>query len=244
MMWRWSISPGRRSLLLPPIAGTPGPSIDAPPLDIAHLQEEVNKALGDLLATESLIDACQQKLVSDFSMTLWQNESKTLESIKEAKAQCDYFIKEGEACCLLAIQEVESWRAAQACFIQQSHAKDIQLLEEESFEEERRCQLNFPFACQATLNASPPESHGMLIAPYHLLLGHVPISNLLPFPQEHLPLDKGPSQVFLPSLPPPPGPLPRPKQWHHSPDPVGPSTPHETMSKVTPKGPLLQSGGR
>ena len=53
-----------------PIARTSGPSSNAPPLDIAHLQEEVNKALGDLLVTKSLIDAHQQKLVSDFSMTL------------------------------------------------------------------------------------------------------------------------------------------------------------------------------
>ena len=63
-----------------PTAGTHRPSSDAPPLDIAH------HALGDLLATKSLIDAYWQKVVSDFSIALWQNESKTLESIKEVKA--------------------------------------------------------------------------------------------------------------------------------------------------------------
>ena len=30
-----------------PIARTPGPSSNTPPLDVAHLQEEANKALGD-----------------------------------------------------------------------------------------------------------------------------------------------------------------------------------------------------
>ena len=74
-----------------PVAGTPGPSSNGPPLDIAHLQEEANKAFGDLLATKSLIDAHQQKLFSNFSMTFQQNESKTLESIKGAKAQCPLF---------------------------------------------------------------------------------------------------------------------------------------------------------
>ena len=46
-----------------PTAETPGPSGDAPPLDTAHVQEEVNKALGDLLAIKSFIDTCWQKLV-------------------------------------------------------------------------------------------------------------------------------------------------------------------------------------
>ena len=114
-----------------PTARTPGPSDDTPPLDVAHLQEEANKALGDLLATKSSIDACWQKLVSNFSMTLQQNESETLESIKEAKAHCAFSIKEAEAHCSLAIQETESWGATQACSIQQSHAKDIQHVEEE-----------------------------------------------------------------------------------------------------------------
>ena len=46
-----------------PTAKTPGPCSDAPPLEVAHLQEEANKALGDLLAIKSSIDTCWQKLV-------------------------------------------------------------------------------------------------------------------------------------------------------------------------------------
>ena len=131
-------------------------------------------------------------------MTLLQNDSKTLESIKEAKAYCACSIKEAEVCCSLAIWEVESQGAAQAHSIQQSHIEDAQHL----LEEERRDQLNFLSTYQATLKASPPESHGMLIAPYHLLLGHMPMSNLFTIPPEaSLPINKGPLQVFLPPLP-------------------------------------------
>ena len=165
-----------------PTTGTSGSSSNAPPSDTAHLQEEGNNALGDLLVTKSSIDTHWQKLVSNFSMTVWQNESKTLEPIKEAKAHCAHSIKEAEALCSLAIQEAESWGATQACSIQQSPIEDIQHLKEESLEEERRDQLNFISTCQASLKASPPESHGMLIAPYHLLLGHMLISNLFTIP--------------------------------------------------------------
>ena len=207
-----------------PIARTPGPSGDTPPLDIACLQEEANKALGDLLATKSSIGAHWQKLVSNFSMTLWQNESETLVSIKEAKAQCDCSIKETEPHCSQAIQEAESQGAVQACSIQQSHAKDIQHLEEESLEEERRGQLNFLSACQTALDTSPPESCGMLIAPYHLLQGCVPISNLFTIAPGASPPQQGSVPgVPSPSAPTVPGPSPRSKWQHHSPDPVGPS---------------------
>ena len=50
----------------PPTVEAPGPSSDAPPPDMAHLQEEANKALGDLLAIKSSIDACWQKLILEF----------------------------------------------------------------------------------------------------------------------------------------------------------------------------------
>ena len=43
--------------LSPPTAEAPGPSSDAPPTDVAHLWEEANKTLGDLLMVKSSIDA-------------------------------------------------------------------------------------------------------------------------------------------------------------------------------------------
>ena len=76
-----------------PTAETPGPSDDAPTLDMAHLWEEANKALGDLLAIKSSTDACQWKLVLEFGIALHQNDSKTTESIKEAKAICIHSIQ-------------------------------------------------------------------------------------------------------------------------------------------------------
>ena len=209
-----------------PTSRTLGPNGDAPSLDVVHLQEEAIKAFGDLIATKSSIDSHWQKLLSNFIMTLRQNESETLESIKEAKAYCGFSTKEAEAHCSLAIWEVESQGATQVCSIQQSHAKDIQHLEERSLEKERRDQLNFLFTCQAALKASPPESHGMLIAFYHLLPGHVPMSNLFTISPGASPSQQGSTPgVPSPSAHTAPGPLSRPRWWHHSPDPAGSSSP-------------------
>ena len=177
-------------------------------------------------------------------MTLWQNESKTLESIKEAKAHCVQSIKEAEAHCSLTIWEVGSRGVTQACSIQQSHTEDIQHLKEESLKEERKDQLNFVSAFQATLKACPPESCGVLIAPYHLLLGHMPMSNLFTIPPGASPSQQGSVPgVPSPSAPTAPGPLPRPKWQHHLPELPGSSLPSKTMSKVIPKGPPCPKWG-
>ena len=177
-----------------PTVRTPWPSGNIPQFDIAHLQEEANKALGDWLVIKTSIDAHQQKLVSKFGMTLGQKESKTNESIKEAKAlcthsireadaNCGHSIKEAEAHCSTAIREAETRRASQASSIQQSHVKGIQHLEEEDIEEESKGQLNFLSASQAALETSPLESCGVLIASYQVLLGHVLTSHLFNIPQ-------------------------------------------------------------
>ena len=110
-------------------------------------------------------------------MTLCQNESKTNESIKEAKALCTHSIREAEANCAhsikeaeahysTAIRETEAQGASQASSIQQSHAKGIQHLKEEAIEEDSKGQLNFLSTCQAALAASPLKSCGMLLASY------------------------------------------------------------------------------
>ena len=52
-----------------------------PPVDVAELWENANKALEELLATKSSIDACRQRAVWELGMELHQNESKTAESI-------------------------------------------------------------------------------------------------------------------------------------------------------------------
>ena len=85
----------------------PEPSSDTPPPDAAHLWEEANKALGDLLVIKSSLNACQQKLVLEFGMALCENDSEATESIKEAKAICSCSIQEAEDCGSVAIREAE-----------------------------------------------------------------------------------------------------------------------------------------
>ena len=195
-----------------PTLETPGPSSDVPPIDIAHLWEEANKALGDWLAVKSSVDACCWKLVSEFSMTLCQNESKTEEYIREAKAlcacsireaetTCAHSIKEAEACCSTAIREVEAWGASQASSIQQSHAKGIQCLDKEAIEEESKGQLNFLSTCKAALEASPLQTCGVLLASYQVLLGHTPMSHLFSIPQGASPSQQGLTLGLLPPCP-------------------------------------------
>ena len=108
-----------------PTVKAPGPSNDAPPKDVAHVWEEANKALGDLLA---IIDAHQQKLILEFGMVLCQNDSKAMESIKEAKATCAHSIQKAEDHCSIAIREAEAQRVSQAISFQQSHHKTVQCL--------------------------------------------------------------------------------------------------------------------
>ena len=91
----------------PPVE-TPGPSSKASSLNVTHLQEEANKALGHLLATRSSINACQRKQVSDFGMALHQNESEITKAIREAKALCAHTIRDVEAYLAVLISEAKS----------------------------------------------------------------------------------------------------------------------------------------
>ena len=110
--------------------------------------------------------------------------------IKEAEADCAHTLAEAENSCSTAIREAESWGTSQAHSIQQSHAKDIQCLEAEAIEEEKRDCLSFLAACGTALRASPPEAHGIMVTPFHLLLGNAPMSVLLSIPQGY-PLSTG-----------------------------------------------------
>ena len=197
-----------------PTAEAPGPSSDTPPTDVAHLWEETNKALGDLLMVKSSINTCWQKLVLEFSMALCQNNSDAMESIKEAKAICAHSIQEVLNCCSVAIREVEAQRVSQAVSLQQSHHKTVQHLKEESIEEESNSQLNFLSICQAALQASPPELCSMLVTSYHILLGHAPTSHLFSIPQGAPPFPPGSTPRAHPrtSSPPMLEHSPRPKQ--------------------------------
>ena len=207
---------------------------DAPPPDMAHLWEEANKALGDLLVIKSPIDAHQWKLISEFSMALCQNDSEATESAKEAKAICNHSFQEAETHCSRAIREVEAQRASQAGSIQQSHYKAIQHLKEESIEE-RKGQLNFLSVCQTTFQGNPPEFRGMLVASCHILLGHAPTSHHISTSPEASPYQPGSTPGT--SSPPMPELSPRPNWQCHSPDLMDALPLSGTASKATPKGP-------
>ena len=168
-----------------------GPSSDALSPDVAHLWEEANKALGDLLVIKSSLDAHHQKLVLEFDMALHENDSEAMESIKEAKGICTHSIWESQDCCSVAIREAEVQRASQAVSIQQSHHKAAWCLEEESIEEERKSQLNFLSVCQAALQASPPKFHGMLVPSYHVYWDMHQCLISLAFPMELHPFHQG-----------------------------------------------------
>ena len=90
-----------------PTAETPGPSSGTPPADTGHLQEEANKAVGELLVTKTSVDTHQQKLVWELGMALHQNDSKTTESIKEAKAICTHSTQEAKTLCSTTVKEAK-----------------------------------------------------------------------------------------------------------------------------------------
>ena len=75
-----------------PTAKTAQPNGGTPSLDIAHVWEEANEALGELLLINTSTDAHQHKLVWELGMALHQNDSETSEPIKEAKAVCTHSI--------------------------------------------------------------------------------------------------------------------------------------------------------
>ena len=78
--------------------------------------------------------------------------------IKEAEADCAHTLAEAENCCSTAIREAESQGASQVHLIQQSHAKDIQHLEAEAIEEEKRDCLTFLATCSTVLRAALQKS--------------------------------------------------------------------------------------
>ena len=148
-------------------------------------------------------------------MALCQNDSKTMESIKEAeaicihstqeaktlcsttikeaKAICACFTQEAKTLCSMTIREAEAQGASQADSLQQLHAKSIQCLEGQAIEEESKGQLNFLSMYQTILQVSPLELCDVLVASYHVLMGHAQMSHpSLAFPKELPPLNKCP----------------------------------------------------
>ena len=102
--------------------------------------------------------------------------------IKEIEDNCACTLAKAENYCSTAIREAESGCTSKAHLIQQSHTKDIQHLEAEAIEEEGRNHLTFLASCGTALRASPPKAHGIMVTPFHLLLGNAPMSTLLSIP--------------------------------------------------------------
>ena len=121
--------------------------------------------------------------------------------IKENEDDCPCALAEVENCCSTAIREAESRGASRAHSIQQSHAKDIQHLEAETIEEEGKDCLAFLTTCSAVLRASPPEACGIIVTPFHLLLGNAPMSTLLSIPLRVSPAEQEPPHRLLLPLP-------------------------------------------
>ena len=158
--------------------------------------------------------------------------------IKEIEDDCARSLAEAKNCCSTAIREAESSGTSKACSIQQSHAKDIQHLEVEAIEEEGKDSLAFLATCSTTLWASPPKANGIIVTPFHLLLGNAPMSTLLSIPLGVSPPEQEPAPQTPPfSAPAATGPSPQSKWQHHLPDQVGPQSPSGATSKVTPEEP-------
>ena len=90
-----------------PIAVTTRSRSITSPTDAAKLWENVNKALEELLATKSSIDAHRQRAIWELGMELCRNESETAESIKEGRAICSCVTMDTEALCSSTVKEAE-----------------------------------------------------------------------------------------------------------------------------------------
>ena len=131
-------------------------------------------------------------------------------TVKEAKATCTCTIWEAKALCSTAIRDVEIQGASQADSTHRQHAKTIKHLEEQGIQEEGKSQIDFLSAGQATLQASPAELRGILVASYHIMMGQAPTSNPFTLAQGAFPIE----QLSAPAAPSSPAPehSPRPKR--------------------------------
>ena len=172
--------------------------------------------------------------------TVLTNKANVLHAvhIKEIVDDCAHASAEGDNCCLSAILDTDSQGASNAHSIQQSHAKDIQHLEAEAIQEKGRDCLAFLTTCSATLRATPPEAHGIMVTPYHLLLGNAPMSTLLSIPLGISPPKQEPALQTPPfSVLAATGPSPWSKWQHNLPDWVEALSPPVATSNVAPEEP-------
>ena len=198
-------------------------------------ESETTKAIKEMkaLCDHTIWDAETHQTALISEAKVWH-----MACIKEIEDNCIHALAEAENCCSTAIREAESSSASKACSIQQSHAKDIQHLEAEAIEEEGKDHLAFLTTCSTALKASPPKAQGIMVTPFHLLLGNAPTSTQLSIPLGvSLPRQEPAKQTPPFSAPAATGSSPQSKQWHNSPDWVGPQSPSGATSKAIPEEP-------
>ena len=169
-------------------------------------------------------------------MLISKAEAQHATCIMEAKANCASIIAEVENCCSMMIRKAESCSVKQAHSIQQSHAKGMQHLETEAIGEEGKDCLSFLTTCGAILQASHPKDHGVLVTPFHLLLGKCTLVYSTKYSPQYLPFNTYLPHHFLILLSP----------WHWGPSPIQMVTPpsrtvspplSETTPRVAPEEP-------
>ena len=197
-----------------------------------HNESKVTKAIKieKALCTHTIREAEAHPMVLISEAEIWH-----VACIKEVEADCASALAEAENYCSTAIRNAKSQGASQVHLIQQLHAKNMQHLEAEAINEERTDCLTFLATCGSTLGASSPEAHGILVTPFHLLLGNTSTSALLSIPPEVSPFQSEAALQTLPaSATKAPKPSPCPKWQHNLPNQVEPFSPSESTSKAAP----------
>ena len=191
----------------------------------------IKEAKGLCACTTGDVETCWTVLISEAKV-------QHAAHIKEIEDDCAHASAEAENCCLSAIWYAESQGTSNACSIQQCHAKHIQHLKAEAIEEEGRGCLAFITTCGAALRANPSEAHGIMVTPYHLLLGNAHTSVILSIPPGVSPPEQEPALQTPPaSAPAATGPSPWSKWQHNLPDQVEAPSPPVATSNVAPKEP-------
>ena len=237
-----------------PIAVTPGSRSVTPPTDAGQLWEKVNKALEELQATKSSIDTCRQKVVWELDMELCWNDSKMVESIKEARAICTHAtldaeafcsaaVKEGKATCTstvqqtkaicsTAIRDAETWGASQAESLHRQHAKTIKHLEEQVIQEEGKSQSLCLSSCLTSQPCWPQRCTGRFLSHIDGAGTHTPLIHLITRSLPYWATICLSSTFFSSTWA-----FPQPKRQHPSPDLVDDMPLGGTTSKTTSEGP-------
>ena len=113
-----------------PIASVSRSGSISPPVDLAELQTNVNKALNDLLNTKGSIDVRRQRAIWELGVILCQNDSQAAASITEGKVICSQATLDAWTACSQSIIEaktdflaaVKKAKTTRACLVQEAEA--------------------------------------------------------------------------------------------------------------------------